>query len=84
MPRLLRWQGVQDLLRGKQRRGLRRLSGSIDEARDKGMQLELALSLVELADALGDGHADAERYRSEAADIFSAVGSGQQGERRAA
>lgn len=83
-PRLLRWKGVRDLLRGKQRRAIRILNTSVDEARGKGMRLEEALGLVELANALGDEHPDSARHRSAAEQIFVELGADQEAERRAA
>ena len=57
-PALLRWQGVHDRLRGKQRRAVRRLRAGVEDASAKGMRLEEALAHLELAQALGEAEGD--------------------------
>ncbi len=83
-PRLLRWQGVHDHLRGKTERGLRNIRAGIAGSRDLGMRLEEARGLETLAWALGPDHPDTARHAAAAATILTELGIETAAEQRAA
>jgi len=73
-PRLLRFQGVHDQLRGKTQRARRNFQASVDEARRLGMRYEEARGLQELAAAPGGTDTDADRHAAAAEAILSELG----------
>lgn len=70
-PRLLRWQGVHDHLRGRSQRARRNVEASIAMARELGMRLDEARGLETLIWVLGSEHPEAARHRAGATEILA-------------